>query len=398
MKSTKSFTLKQYDAKKTLIIYGASVWGEIAFYALKQIGISPDYFCDRGIQSDEYLGIPVIRPQDMEVHKEADIIIASSDYFHDIREFLVGIECLNLYDLEELLQIGLNQDNWSKRAKDIYDNKESYLSVIYHSQNNQDVNFARIQFVVSERCSLKCKDCTHLMQYYQHPQDVDLDRYKRDFDLLLSAIECISELRILGGEPFMNRQMYKVIDWYHDNEKIQNISVYTNGTIVPDKNNLRALANDKVRVHISDYGLPNNKIDQLVSVLNEWKIQYYVRAYDEWQDAGNLICRNHSIENMKEIFSVCFERNCITFFKGKLHRCPRSAHAMNIGAMPDVADDYIDLSNWDKDVVELKEQLKYLQGKEYIMACNYCDGPNTHTQSIQPAIQTKKPLPFDAKK
>lgn len=398
MKLTISFTEEQYDENDELIIYGASVWGEIAYRTLQQLGITPDYFCDRGIQSDIYFDIPVIRPNDMLEHQNAKIIIASADYFHDIRRYLVEAGCLNLYDLESLLEMQINQENWSKRARDIYNNKDSYLNVIYHTQDDENVNFVRIQFVVSERCSLRCRDCTHLMQYYQHPQNVELEKYKKDFDLLLSAVECVSELRILGGEPFMNKEMYKVIDWYHDNDKIQNISVYTNGTIIPDENNLRALAKPKIRLHISDYGVVSGQIERLVEVLKEWNIKFYVRSYDEWQDAGNLVCRKNSINKMKEIFSVCFERNCVTFFRGQLHRCPRSAHAMNLGAMPDIKDDYVDLSNWNGDIEQLKKQLKYLQEKEYIMACNYCDGPNTHTQKIQPAIQSKKPLPFDVDK
>lgn len=395
MKLTNSFTVEQYSKSDILIIYGASVWGEIAYYALRQLGIRPNFFCDRGIQKDKYYGIPVLRPHHMINFQEAQIVIASADYFHDIRKYLLSVGCKKLFDMEALLAMNLYQDDWSKRAKDIFNNKSSYLNVLYHTQNDEDVNFSRIQFVVSERCSLKCKDCTHLMQYYQSPQDVDLEKYKGAFDLLLSAIRCVSEIRILGGEPFMNRQMYKVIEWYHDNGKIQNISVYTNGTIIPDENNLRALTKEKVRLHISDYGLPSSKISQLVEVLDKWGIQYYVRSYDEWQDAGNLVYRDYSVDKMKNIFSVCYERNCFTFLKGKLHRCPRSAHAMNLGAMPDIVDDYIDLSNWTSDVEDLKNQLRKLQKKEYLAACNYCDGPNTHTQKIQPAIQAKNPLPFN---
>ena len=30
--------------------------------------------------------------------------------------------------------------------------------------------------VITERCSLKCKDCANLMQYYEKPQNSDLER------------------------------------------------------------------------------------------------------------------------------------------------------------------------------------------------------------------------------
>ena len=274
----------------------------------------------------------------------------------------------------------------------IYLNGKS--DIVNQVQDNMILNFPRIQFVVSERCSLKCEKCTHLMQYYEKPSNVNLERAKVAFNKLLYVTGNISELRILGGEPFMNPELYKIIRWWHDSDKIEEFTVYTNGTIIPGSECIEELARKKVRVRISDYLINRERIGALTETLDNYDIQYYISEYEAWGDAGDLNRRGRSEIVNKQIFDKCFERNCITFLHGKLYRCPRSAHAMNLGAMPDMKDDYVDLEEWIGGSKDLILRIKSLQNKELISACDYCDGPSTHEFNIPAAKQVKNPLKY----
>lgn len=394
MSKTISFNINTYVKDEPIIIYGASVYGELAYVALKKLGLFPDYYCDKSESRNEYFGIDVIQPNYLASLTRANIIIASADFFYEIKRELEEIGCLNLFDMSELLNMELPKEALSNRAKEMYDNKRNYMDIV-RNQSEEKVIFNRIQYVVSERCSLKCKDCSHLMQYYQYPKDIDLRKYKTAFDLLLKTVDCITELRILGGEPFMNRKMNEVIEWYHDCDKIQSISVYTNGTIIPNDAILRALQEEKVKVHISNYKINEEKLEKLLPVLDKRHIVYFVREYDAWQDAGGVECRNYSVEQKKKIFSRCFERNGYTFLKGQLHRCPRAAHAMNLRAMPDTKEDYVDLQHWDGTEEELRQQLKNLQKRLWLEGCNYCSGPDNHVQSIPAARQISSPIMYE---
>lgn len=396
MSNTISFSKDVYIVNRPIIIYGASVYGELAYVALKQMGLEPDFYCDKSKGRKEYFGIKVISPEKLKDYTDANIIIASADFFQEIKKMLEEKGCVNLYDMVDMLRLDLAKEQLSNRAWEMYANRQHYIDVVMNQSENHLV-FNRIQYVVSERCSLKCKDCSHLIQYYKKPQDIDLYLYKPSFDLLLGHLDYIAELRILGGEPFMNGNMDKVIEWYHGSSKIQSISVYTNGMIVPNENILRALQKDKVKVHISNYKVNENRIEKLVKVFDEYHIRYFVRAYDAWQDAGGVEFRDYSEEQKKAIFSVCFERNGYTFLKGKLYRCPREAHAMNLKVMPDVKEDYVDLQHWNGTKEELKQQLKSLQEHLYLEGCNYCGGPDNHTQSIPAGRQISKPLEYEIK-
>lgn len=396
MGQTVSFTENTYVTNKPIILYGASVYGELAYIALQQMGMFPNFYCDRSLDRKEYFGVKVISPKCLDDFKDANIVIASADFFYEIKKMLEEMGCTNIFDMSEMLLMNLPMDRLSNRAKEMYANRQHYMDIVQNQSEDQLI-FNRIQYVVSERCSLKCKDCSHLMQYYRHPQDVDLDRYKEAFDLMLEQTDYIAELRILGGEPFMNTRMHKVIEWYHDQDKIRSISVYTNGTIIPGEIILHALQKEKVKVHISDYKVNADKIKKLLKVFDTHQITYFVRTYDAWQDAGGIEFRDYTIEQRRTMFSVCFERNGYTFLKGKLFRCPREAHAMNLQAMPDVKADYVDLLNWNGTKDELKLQMRQLQEHKWLEGCNYCGGPDNHTQSIPAGRQITQAVDYEVK-
>ncbi len=400
MRNTVSFNENTCIKKEPIIVYGASVYGELAYVALAKMGCYPNYYCDKSKDRKEYFGIKVISPEALHNLKNANIIIASADFFYEIKRELENIGCCNLFDMVELINMELPKEKMSNRAREMYANRQYYMNIV-RNQSGEQLIFNRIQYVVSERCSLKCKDCSHLMQYYQHPQDIDLCEYKEAFELLLKTADYIAELRILGGEPFMNSKMDQVIEWYHNSDKIQSISIYTNGTIIPNEAILQALQKDKVKVHISNYKINEEKIQKLLPVFDKYHIEYFVRDYDSWQDAGGVECRGYSLEQKKAVFSRCFERNGFAFLKGRLYRCPRVAHTMNLGAMPDIKSDYVDLQHWSGTKAELKRQLKNLQECLWLEGCNYCDGPDNHTQSIPAARQISQPLaykPIDTEK
>lgn len=384
---TETFTDKIYDKTNKLIVYGASVYGEIAFYTLQTLGIVPDFFCDRAIEKEYYFGVKVIRPDELVIYKDAMIIIASSDYFHEIRKQLSDAGCKKLYDMNYLLNIKIDAGILSARAADFYDKKEAYIDIANTEEKDEDLNFPRVQFVVTSACTLRCKDCTSLMQYYEKPANSDIDFYKAGFDRLIDCVNNIFDLRILGGEPLINRDMYKIIKWYHDSDKIKIISVFTNGTIIPDDICVGQLKREKVRVHISDYGFNRDKIEKLKTVLDINNVRYYIQPYDFWQDSGNLLKRNYTVEEKKHLFERCYERECFSYFNGRLYHCPRAAHGINIGAIPDIKNEYVDLMDNCITDNELLEQLKFQRNRSYIDACDYCDGANRSKSKIEPAIQ-----------
>lgn len=393
--ATMDFQKSVLKKNQRIIVYGASIYGELAYYLLEDCNLKPDYYCDRVVK-DSFMGIPVIEPDMLAEHRNDWILIASADYYHELVKNARELGCRYIGNLSSLFEkCNVPEEVLSKRAKGYYVNRQNYIDVTRQREDKDALNFTRIQYVVSERCSLKCKDCLHLMQYYKEPKNIDLDATKDSFDRLLRVADSISEIRILGGEPFMNRDMYKIIKWWHDNPNISLFRIYTNGVITPTDEIMEYLAYPKVDVYISDYEINREKIEKTTREFKKRGIKYYVSPYDGWADAGDIHYRNHSIEENIEIFGRCHARNCISFIDGQLHRCPRSAHLMRLGAMPDVKEDYVDIRGFVGSDEELKQEIRTLQEKTWIEACNYCDGADLHVPQIPAGVQTKTPIEYE---
>ena len=76
----------------------------------------------------------------------------------------------------------------------------------------------------------------------------------------MASIDKIFEFRVLGGEPFVNKEMYKVVNKLTTFTKVDKIIIYTNATIVPKGENLTCLMNEKVLVDIEALKDSNREI------------------------------------------------------------------------------------------------------------------------------------------
>jgi hypothetical protein len=104
---------------------------------------------------------------------------------------------------------------------------------------------------------------------------------------------------------------------------------------------------------------------------------------------------NRSEENLKKLFSDCCQQDLISMLHGKLYRCPFSANAVNLKAVPANKKDEVNLLDENLSIPELREQVKNLvYEKEYLTACSYCKGRTYYSEKIKAATQTKKPLEF----
>lgn len=260
-------------------------------------------------------------------------------------EKCIEMEIKHVYDMEQIYLMDIPNDMLSYQAQDIFANKARYFDVITHCMDRDRICIGKVEICVSQICSLKCKDCSYLMPYYCSPKVIDYKECIEGIYNLLKRVDHIAEIRLLGGEPFVNIDLYKIIDEFADSDRIGVIDVHTNGTIIPNDRNMSSLRKEKVIVHISDYNVDRNKCNQLVDAFDENNIHYYVRKYDEWLQMGGMDNMNYSPDELQEAYQSCTSRNCFTIISNKLFHCARSAHATIAGLIPEFKDDYIDLSD-----------------------------------------------------
>ncbi len=384
----------------TVVLFGAGELGKLALYALKTLDIQVDCFCD----SDErkqgklHCGVKTISPKELaKLSPDAHIFICI-DYITSVLSLLEQMNFINIYNCMVLFE---NTD-FSTAALDMHPLEIQRLIAFHKNACLKTDNIASgilnlisIDIVVTERCSLKCRDCANLMQYYVKPKHCDLSLLFKSVYKFMECIDWLYELRVLGGEVFMNRQLHKIVNELVTYKNADNVVVYTNGTIIPEGENLLCLKNNKVTVDITNYGDISKKYDELIEVLKANNIRYFKRSIGEWTNTG-IQYHQRTRSELTRMFMDCCTNDTITLLHGKLYRCPFSAHATNLNAIPFNDDDVVDFSDENSGIDGLKTKIKHFYNdKQYISACYYCNGRDYSCAKATPGVQIKDPLPLN---
>jgi len=391
------------DKEKT-VLFGAGKIGEICLYAMKQRGINIDFFCDsqKVKQGKLYFGIKTISPEELENFDSKTNIFISNNYVSTINTQLKK-KFSNIYDCAELLD---KTDFNLKNDISIAPLKVERLIAFYKNMCMKDeytstgtLNLKSIDIQITERCSLKCKDCSNLMQYYDNPINGELDLMFKSIKRFMACVDNVYEFRVLGGDPFMNKDLHKIINNLASYKQVKKIAIYTNARFVPKGENLECLKNKKVVLDISNYGLLDNakkKVDELIEVLKENNIGYSSALVTQWQDCGRILpFQKRTKEELSRVFNNCCNSDLLSLLHGKLYRCPFSANATNLNAIPKDNTDIVDLSNDSISLDDLKLQIKKLTyDKKSLTACNFCNGRDYKTPAIDAALQATTPLSY----
>lgn len=388
MRQTESFKKEKIVDNPKILIYGAAVYGEIALRGLEILGLKPECFIDREHVGEEYLGYRIISPNDLNGYKDAVVIIASLNYFGEILEYLKGQKISRYYDMEDIMHLDYSHLELSEYALEEVQHYEKYLTTIENCQADALV-INHCEIVVTEKCTLRCRDCANLMQYYKKPMDIEIKNIIQDFNRFIQVIDVLCELRILGGEPFICRELGKLIKEYAECEKIKRITIYTNATLIPDQNTIEALMHEKVAVHLSNYGTCSGKIELLERIFTEKNIIFYTHKYEKWRNFGGVEKRNYTKEQLNRLYQTCSSGKCYTFYRGKLYLCPRAAHGEQLGIFQNRKCEYIDFSNECSETEKRKELKNLLSEVKTLTACDYCNGESVYSEEIDAAVQMK---------
>lgn len=146
-----------------------------------------------------------------------------------------------------------------------------------------------MDFSITTLCSLSCKDCTEWIPYLKEKKIFSFDEIKKWLDNLFNNIEYVYFITILGGEPFLNPELYKIVKYLLYLQSVGYIGyirIVTNGTIVPKDNVIKLLSESDVLVNISGYKNTGNNIKKLVEIFNQNNVKYFYANDFKWTDLG----------------------------------------------------------------------------------------------------------------
>jgi hypothetical protein len=383
--------------KSGVILFGTGGLGALALHALNQKNIKVICFVDNNFSNwdKKFKNYNVISPNKLKSEFNDYPVLISSIKFKYLKKLLKNLQIKNVYDADFLFS-NFNLENaetsWSLNRCKVELDLYLYAITSFREKNKLKVN--SLDLVLTEKCSLKCKDCSNLMQYYAKPIDEDFSQLITTLDKFMNAVDYVYEIRLIGGEPFMYKRIDEVIKKTLNYKNCGNIVIYTNGTIVPKENKINVFKNDRIYFKISNYGSISRNVQRLEKKLEENNIHYLTERITRWQDCARIEKFDRPIEITKKIFGDCCVNETLTVLHGKLFLCPFSAHAENLHAIPKYPTDSIDISQF-QDSEILKDKIrKFYFEKEYLETCKSCNGRDHNVASIDAAIQTKNPIQY----
>jgi len=398
-----------------IFIFGADIVGKVMSELLKSHGITVNAFIDNNKNKcNVNIGdIKVIHASELAKENQDSIILIASTYIADIIAQLEDMGFLNWLPIYNILEDKKNTDLESFLVGDLRYNHSGggftqdfdsfVLSNMINSQKKyldpESLYIRSVDLILTEKCSLKCKDCSNLMQYYEKPININIEELYQDLDDLCTVADEINEIRIIGGDPFMHKECHKVVQHAASFKQVNKVVIYTNGTICPPEEKIALMAHEKTFVFITTYGDLSRNAEKLGDMLKKYNIPFNIQDAYGWTDCGDIKLYDRDQGQLDELFRFCCAKNFTTLTDGKMYRCPFAANTDRLSAMPESTDNSISLRNISKqspaEIQQQKQNLShYLRDITSIPACNSCNGRTYGDPEIKPGIQVKQAIEY----
>ncbi|MGN0710616.1 MAG: radical SAM protein [Anaerovoracaceae bacterium] len=361
------------NKSKKYILWGAGKAGQIFFDRYSErLNIIAFIDSDNKKIDSEYRGIPILNPDSLIENPDAIVIICVLGYYAEIEEHLKKL-------------------NYIKYENYLYTNE---FTTLYEMYAEDKLVCWHVNVPITDKCTLRCKDCSVFIPYIENPQHRDILEIQQDIDSLFHIVDEVPELHLLGGEPVLHKELPELIVYIGERyrDKIGELAIATNGTLLASKELLYYANKYDVSFIISDYtssahfdGRQRSK--ELCLQLEENGIEYTYAVKDKWYDFGcpSEVDLKVSEKKLKERFSGCRSINRI-LINNRLYYCHHQVGAVWAELTEDNCDGYIDLNDIDDKKVLMEYSLGFTE-KGYLDFCRHCYGYDGINDRIIPSAE-----------
>ena len=235
-----------------------------------------------------------------------------------------------------------------------------------------------VDMMIVESCTFRCKNCNMFIPYYKEVKKYNLESLKRNVDLLFERIEYVVWFGLIGGETLLCKDLPEILEYIYEKyrDRIGQITMTTNGSIVPSGRLIAMLKKCNVLLEVSDYRETvsyEEQFENIIKVLDSNNVNYKVLKTLVWTDFGfpmNPVNRDE--EQLKYHLECCHpEWNGLS--DGKFYYCNVSCSAEKSGFFELNKNDYIILEDIDKnDRDDCNRIVKLSRGPSSF--CSVCGG------------------------
>ena len=370
----KDFCTDFFSEKRSAVLWG---YGKLCREILNNFKTNlPDLHIEAIIDNNSdnkkiVSGIPVVNPSQIDLTNKK-ILITTSSYYDEIKA-----------DLEK---------QGMKENVDFCDIRTFISGASWFK--NQKVVLTKLIISITTACTLNCKHCSMYMPFHKKNTIMySFEEVKQQIDLLFKYVDNVMELVVIGGEPFLNKDLSRIIEYMQVNysDHFNTLNIITNGTIIPDKQLIETLKYQNVVVNISNYYVNEgyiNKFNQVKSLLEEHQIRISVNNELEWKDFSFPYEGLHLSDEDAYINMNKCDPYCRGFNDSKFYFCHFVWSADKAGIFKEDAYDYVDFSSLsidEKEKIVLMNLCYFNSG--YNSLCRECGGFSNLNQKIIKAGQ-----------
>lgn len=292
-----------------VIVFGAAKNGLRLKRDLETNGYNVIGFCDNNVKKQrlELDGLEIIS-------------------FENLKNLCVENQCdgifLALLEPDEVInQLHKNQINvniFGVTREYLSGKLEFSLDCIYPIDTSKP-RLEYFEYHISYHCNLKCKGCGHFSNIAK-PEFGNLSLYTNDIKRLKELFWGVKRIRLMGGEPLLNKELAEFIVVTRDTFKDANIRVVTNGLLIPNIPDelLRCMHTYNVGFDITQY-IPTSEIKEKIELrCIEYGVEYVMSPLVQYF----LKKRNKDGKSdINNSFEKCTSKKCHFLENGKLSVC-----------------------------------------------------------------------------
>ena len=293
---------------------------------------------------------------------EIHVFIIPIDLFVGVRNSLflllaAGVDENDIYLFERASKFDSNH---------VEDMIEPYLSKPY---------LPYLEYHVADHCNLNCRACEHYSGLVENPKYPIFDDFKKQFIRLKELINDIGVIRILGGEPLLNKEIEKYLELTRKLYPEASICIVTNALLIksmPDSL-FDTMKRENIYFSISFYPPLENGMNDILSFLKEKEVQYIIFEMAKKFTMKQTLVRKSDMN----YFRRCYQARCNNFYEGKLAACflPFTTNYFNEAFKDELSepiplDGAIDIMQDDVTVEDIKKWLITPFDR-----CRYCTDP-----------------------
>ncbi len=236
------------------------------------------------------------------------------------------------------------------------------------------IHNGNLEIMAAHGCNLVCRSCTHASPVLRPKDIADPTTTERDLARLARCYRA-RRVKLLGGEPLLHPDLVGLAGAVRGSGITDNLTVVTNGVLLPRQGAAFWAAVDEVWVSIyPGFEPPDDEVTRWHALAAEHSVTVTLHRYEQFRESHSEFGTSDG-KLVKRIYDTCEIAHvwrCQAVINGVFYKCPE-AYFLPVLRGEEPRDGLV-LTDDGSDADLRGRLLAYLNSTEPLYACRFCLG------------------------